>query len=104
MQRLFIVHGDFLAGADIAQGEEQDMAMDGADVGVRLAGMIDVMGAIPATTAIDAPFTVNIADAQFGAMSTTLSFAIRDSLALIFGDLATVRKMSSRKAASAVDW
>jgi hypothetical protein len=103
MQRLFIVHRDFLARVDVAQSEEQHVAMEGADIGVWLAGMVDVMGAIAATTAIDAPFAVHIADAQFGAVGAALSFDVRDSLARVFGDLATAQKMSSCKTTSAVN-
>ena len=104
MQRLFIVHGDFFAGVDVAQSEEHDVAIDGADVGVGLTGMVDVMRTVTAATAVDAPGSVNIADAQLGSVGAALSFAIRDSLARIFGDLAPVRKMNSCKAASAVNW
>ena len=104
MQGLFIVHGDFVARLDVAQSEEQHMAMEGADVGIRLAGMVYVMGAVAATTAVDAPYAVDIADTQLGAMCAALSFEIRDSLARVFSDLAPVLKMSSRKTASTVNW
>jgi hypothetical protein len=36
-------------------------------------------------------------------MSAALSFAIWNSLACVFGDLATMREMNSRKTTSAVD-
>ena len=62
------------------------------------------MRAVAAAAAVDAPDAVNVADAQLGAMGAALSFAIRNALARVFGDLAPVWKMDSRKAAFAVDW
>lgn len=62
------------------------------------------MRAVAAATAVDAPDAVNIADAQLGAMCAALSFAIWNALAGVFGDLAPVRKMDSRKASFAVYW
>ena len=104
MQRLFVIDRDLFARMYVAQGKEHYVAKDGADIGVRLAGVVDVMGAISASTAVDAPDAVDVADAQFGSMGATLSFAIRNSLACVFGDLASVRKIGGRKAASTVDW
>ncbi len=62
------------------------------------------MGAISAAAAVDAPNAVNVADAQFGSMSAALRFVIGNALAGVFGDLAPVREIDSRKAAFAVDW
>lgn len=103
MQRLFIVDRDFFTRVDVAQGEEHYMAKDGADIGVRLAGVVDVMRTVAAATAVDAPDAVNIADAQLGSMGAALSFAIRNVLARVFGNLTPARKISGRKAALAVD-
>ena len=103
MKRLFIVYSYLLARLDIAQGKEQYVPVEGTHIGVRFTAVIDVMRAIAATTPIDTPDAVDIADAQLGAVSTALSFAIRDSLARVFGNLAPVRKMNGRKAASTVD-
>lgn len=103
MQRLFIVDRDFFTRVDVAQSEEHYVAKDGADVGIRLAGMVNVMRPVAAATAIDAPDAVNIADAQLGAMGAALSFAIRDALARVFGNLTPARKRDCRKAAFAVD-
>lgn len=103
MQCLFVIDRDLFAWMDVAQGKKHYVAVDGADISVRLAGVVDVMGTIAATTAVDAPGTVNIADAQLGSMRAALSFAIRNALARIFGNLTPVRKVGGRKAASAVD-
>jgi len=62
------------------------------------------MSAISAATAVDAPNAVHVADAQLGSMGAALSFAIRNSLARVFGDLAPVWEVDSRKAPFAVDW
>lgn len=104
MQRLFVIDRDLFARIDIAQSEEHYVAKDGADVGVRLAGMVDVMRTVAAATAVDAPGAVNIADAQLGAMGAALSFKIRNALAGVFSYLAPVWKIDCRKTAFAVDW
>src|SRR5882672_3832960 len=97
MQRLFVIDRDLFARMDVAQGKEHYVAIDGADIRVRLAGVVDVVGAIPAPAAVDAPNAINVADAQLGSMGAALSFAIRNSLARVFGDFATVRKVSRRE-------
>ena len=103
MQRLFVIDRDLFARMDVAQGKEHYVAVDGADIGVRLAGVVDVVGAIPAATAVDAPNAVDVADAQLGSMGAPLSFAIRNSLAGVFSDLPPAWKVGGRKATSAVD-
>ena len=104
MKCLFVIDRDLLARMNVAQGKEHYVAIDGADVGVRIAGMVDVVGAITATTAVDAPDAVNVADPQLGSVGAALSFAIRNSLACVFGNLTPVRKIGGRKTASAVNW
>ena len=103
MQRLFIVDRDFIARMDVAQSEEHYVAIDGAHVGVRLAGMVDVMRTIAAATAVDAPLAVNIADAQLRPMCAALCFAIGNSFSGVLRDLAPVFEMNCREAAFAVD-
>ena len=104
MQCLFVIDRDLFARMDVAQGKEHDVAIDGADIGVGFAGVVDVMGAIPAATAVDAPNAIDVADAQLGSMGAALNFAIGNSLAGVFGDLPPVRKIRGRKAASTVNW
>jgi hypothetical protein len=65
--------------------------------------VIDVVGAVAAPAAIDAPNAVDITDAELGTMGATLSFSIRNSLAGVFGYLATLGEVVSSKAALAVD-
>ena len=103
MQRLFIVNRYFFAGINVAQSKENYVAIDRADVGVWFAGVIDVMRAVATAAAIDAPGAVNVADAQLGAMSASLCFAIRNALASVLGDLAALRKEDRGKAALAID-
>lgn len=62
------------------------------------------MRAIAAAAAVDAPNTVHVADAQFGSMGAALRFVIRNALARVFGDLAPVWEIDSRKASFPVDW
>ena len=103
MQGLLIVHGDLFAGRDIAEREEQHVSKESAHVRVRLAGVVDVVCAVAATAAIDAPHAVDITDAQLSSMGAALSLAIRNSLAHVFSDFAPPRKMNGRKTASAVN-
>src|SRR6266404_2838821 len=103
MQRLFIVNGYFATRIDVAQSKEYYVSMDRPHIGIRFARMVDVVCAVAAPTAIDTPDSIDITDAQLGSMSAALSFAIRNSLAGVFGDLAPVREMNSRKTTSAVD-
>jgi hypothetical protein len=103
MQSLLIVHGDFVAGMNVAQGKEHNVAKDGADVGVRFAGMVDVVRTVAAAAPVNAPHTVNITDAQLRAMGAALSFTIGNALTSVFGYLATPWKVSGSKAAFAVD-
>ena len=103
MQRLFIIDGDFVAGVNITQSKEDYVSINCANVSVRLAGMVDVVRTVAAAAPINAPHTVNVADAQLGSMGAALSFAIRNALAGVFGNLTTPGKVSSSKAAFAVD-
>ena len=104
MQRLFIVDGYFIAWTNIPQREEHYVSIDRPHISIRFTRMIDVMGAVATAAAIDAPDAVDITDAQLCPMGASLSFAIRNALARIFGDFATARKMNGGKAAAAVNW
>lgn len=103
MQRLFIVHGYLFAGTNIAEREEYYVSIDSPHKSIRFARMIDVMGAVAAATAINAPDAVDITDAQFCSVGTALRFGIRNSLARVFSDFATAGKMNAGKTTSAVD-
>ncbi len=103
MQCLFIVDGYFITWTNIAQREEHYVSIDRPHISIRFARMIDVMRTVAPAAAIDTPDTVDITDAQLCPMGAALSFAIRNALASVFGDLASPRKMNGGKAASAVD-
>ena len=103
MQRLFVIDRDLFARIDVAQSKEHHVAIDCPDIGVRFARMVDVVRTVAAAAAVDAPDAVEITDAQLGSMGAALGFAIRNSLTGVFGNLAPVREINRRKAASAVD-
>lgn len=103
MKGLFIVDCDLVAGVDVAESKEENVPIDGADIGIRFAGVINVMRAVAATTAVDAPHPVNIADAQLSSMGAALRLAIGNSLPRVLGYLAAAGKEVCSKAAFAVD-
>src|SRR6185369_14166758 len=104
MQCLFVVDGDFFAGVNIAQREEQYVAVQILHVGVRLARMIDVMRAVAAPGAVQTATAVDVADAQDSAVATELrSFEIRDAFARVLRDLFSARKKLGGKATSAIN-
>jgi hypothetical protein len=63
VERGFVVDGDFFAGFDVAQRDEENVAVKDLHISVRLATMIDIVGAVPPATAIQTPSIVNGADA-----------------------------------------
>ena len=105
MQRLFVIDRDFFAGPNIAQRKEQQVAVKGPHVCVRLAAMIDVVSAITAATAVYAEPAVDVADAQDAALARALlRFQIVDALADVFSDLSAALERNGGKAAFAVDF
>lgn len=103
MQRIFIIDRDFFTGLNVAQCEEEHVAVEGLHVSVRRAGVVDVVRAVAAATAIQAPLAINVADAQLGATSTATSFNIRNTFAGVFGNLAAALKANRSEATFAVD-
>ena len=104
MQSLFVVDGDFFARVNIAQGEEQYVAVQILHVGVRLATVIDVMRAVATAGAVQTPTATYVADAQDSAVATALrSFEIRDAFARVLRDLFSARKKHGSKTAPAIN-
>lgn len=103
MQRLFVIHRDLFARMYVAQSKEHYVPKDSPHVSIRFARVIDVMRAIAAATAVDAPDAVQVADTQLGSVRAALSFAIRNALARVFSNLAPVWEIDSGKTALAVD-
>jgi len=104
MQCLFVVDGNFFAGMNVAQGEEQHVTVQIFHEGVRLATMINVVCAVAAAGAVQTPTAADVADAQDSAVATALrSFEIRDAFARVLRDLFSARKKLGGKATSAIN-
>lgn len=104
MQSLFVIDGNFFAGIDIAQGEEENMPVQILHVGVRFAAVIDVMCAVAAAAAVQTPPAIDVANAKDSSVASALRcFKVRDALASVFGDLPATGKGFGGKAPFAVD-
>ncbi len=68
MESIFVVDRDLFAGFDVAQGKEQHVPVECFHVGIWFAAVIDVVSAVAATTAVQTPATIDIADAELGPM------------------------------------
>src|SRR5437764_12056021 len=105
MQCLFVIDRDFFTGTNITQRKKQNMAVERPHVCVRLAAMVDVVGAITAATAVYTDPSVDVADAQDAALARALlRFQIVDSLAGVFSDLPAALEQNGGKAAFAIDF
>ena len=98
-----VIDRDLFAGFNVAQGDEQDMAVENLHVGVGLAGMIDVVGAVAIAAAVETPAIVDGADAQLGSAGPAIRFGISDLLAGVLRDLSPAFERSDCKAAPADD-
>ena len=105
MQSLFVIDCDFFTGKNIAQREEQNVAVKRPHVCVRLAAMVDVVSAVTAATAVYTESSVDVTDAQDASPARALlGFQIVDALAGVFGDLSAAFERNDGKAAFAVDF
>lgn len=59
MERGFVVDGDFFAGFDVAQRDEENVAVKNLHKSVRLTTMIDIVGAVSPAAAVQTPPIVN---------------------------------------------
>ncbi len=57
------------------------MAVENLHVGVRLAGMVDVVRTVATTTAIQAPASIDCTDAQLASLGPTIRLSLRYPLA-----------------------
>ncbi len=104
MQCLFVIDRNFFAGLDVAEREEEYVAVEDLHVGIRLARMVDVMRAIAAAAAVPAPAMIDGADPQHPAiLSPPRSLGIGNQLASILSDLFPTRKAKRCETTSAVD-
>ena len=102
---MFVIDSDLFAGLNVSQGIEQDVPVQVLHVGIRLAAVINVVGAVAAATAVQAPTAIHIADAEDSTVAATLrGFEIRDALARVFSDLFSALESLRREAAFAVDF
>ena len=101
MERRFVVDRDLLSGLDIPQGYEEDVAIGDLHEGVGLTGMIDVVSAVSATTAVQAPAFVDRADAQPLASRASIGLSVGNSFAGILRNLSPAPKGRFSETASA---
>lgn len=87
MESGFVVDGDFFAGPDITQGDEEDMAVQNLHVRVRLARVVDVMGAVTTTAPIQTPPLIDAADTQSAPSSPASRLRIGYFFSCILRDL-----------------
>ena len=63
-QRLFVVNSDLFTALDVTEREKQNVPVQRFHVGVGIAGVIDVVGAVAAARAVQTEAAVYIANAQ----------------------------------------
>ena len=102
MESVFVIDRDLFARTDVAECKEQHVAVDRAHKGVGRARVVDIVRAIAPTAAIKAPLAIDVADAQLRAVCPPFGFAIRNSLAGVFGNLAPALKSNRGKAATTI--
>ncbi len=97
MERRLVVECDLLARLDIAECDKENMAIKYFHVAVGFAGMVDVMRAVPALAAIEAPANINCTDAKPASPGAAISFSIGYSLAGVLRYLSAPGKVRLRK-------
>ena len=81
-----VVDGDLLTRPDIAECHHKNVVVDILHVAVWLARMIYVVSAVPSSTSIQTPATIDVANAQPAPSGPAVSFGIGNSLARILCD------------------
>ncbi len=105
MQGVFVIDRDLFARRNIAQGKEQHLSVKRLYESVGRARVINVMSAVSAAAAVQAPASINVADAQDATTAGSSGcFPIRNPLAGVFSDLFPARERDGRKTSFAVDW
>jgi len=103
MQRCFVVDRDLFAGFDVAQRAKQNVIVQDLHERVRTAGMVDVMRAVPAATAVQTPTTVYFTNSEHAPVSSAARFRVGDLLARVLRDFVSLLERQGRKAAFAVN-
>ena len=104
MQRGFIIDRDLFAGLDVAQGDEEYVIVKDLHVGVGLAGVIDVVSAVAATAAIEAPAIIDCTDAQPAPVGPAIRLGLCNFLAGVFRYFPSSLEVRNRKTTLALDW
>lgn len=87
VQFVEIVRCDLFAGSDFSEGVNKDPLFKNNHGRVRLARMIDVLGAVAASASINGPIRIDITDALCANRApSALSFSQRNSFSHIFSD------------------
>ena len=73
MQRLLVIDRDLFTCSNVTQSKEQDMAVESFHIRVRFARVIDVMRAVAAAAAVQAPAAIDVTDAQDTPVPRSLS-------------------------------
>lgn len=81
-----VVDGDLLTRLDIAECHHQNVIVDNLHVAVWLAGMINVVSAVPAPAPIQTPATIDVANTQPAPSGAAVRFGVGNSLARILRD------------------
>jgi hypothetical protein len=103
VHRRDVVDRNLLASPNVAQRENEQLGAEGLQKAVRPARVVDVVRAVAAARAVDAPPVVEPADAQDSTAPSPFGFGVGDSLAGVLGDLLPPREARGRKAAATVD-
>ena len=105
MKSLLVVNRDLFARLNISQGKKQDVAIKRPHITVRLARVVDVMSSVAAACAVQAPASIDIADAQNATVARALlRFKIRYSFACVLGDLSAAFEKNGCETTAAVDF
>ena len=80
------------------------MAVEYFHEGIRFAGVIDVVSAVPPAAAIETPAIVNRTNAQTASVRATICFAVAYSLASVFGNLSSTGEIDRGKTTLALNW
>ena len=84
MERRFVVDGDLFARFDVAQCDEEYVIVKDLHVGIGLAGVVDVVSAVAATAAIEAPAIIDCTDAQPAPVGPAIRLGLCNFLAGVF--------------------